>query len=204
MDKLKWEEGYLKLRRDPKKRERRLTMFGLKKNSCILELGCGDGLNLKVLQGLGCKNIFGLDNSEELLKRILGIPVILSDASNIGLRSDCFDVVFIDSLLHHLYNIRDCLKEVRRILKPSGSLCFMEPRASLSRKILDMATFSPLSNLSSFLKDRNIPLKEEYDVYTHWLKNEHRLFGYLEEYGFRVIFWKKTLIGMLVKCSLVK
>ena len=204
MDRLKWEESYLKVRRNLKQREKRIKMFVLDKNSCILELGCGDGLNLKILQTLGYKNIYGLDNSKELLSYISGIQTILADACNTGLPSDYFDVVFIDSLLHHLHTLEECLKEIRRILKPGGNLCVMEPRPSLIRKIFDLVTLSPLSNLSPFLKNRNISLKEEYDVYVHWLKTEHKLASYLDKYGFKIVFWKKGLIGMFVKCRLIK
>lgn len=204
MDRLKWEKTYLLLRRDEKLREKRIKMFNLDKNSCIVELGCGDGINLRIMQRLGYKNIHGLDNSKELLSLISGIQTILADACNTGLPADYFDVIFIDGFLHHLYNHQDCFKEIRRILKSGGYLCFIEPRNSLFRKILDMVTFSPLSNLARVLRNRRASLKEEYDVYTNWSKIQDRLSGYLENYGFKVVFWKKGPIGMFVKCKLIK
>ncbi len=204
MDRLKWEKTYLLLRRNEKLREKRIRMFGLDKNSCVLELGCGDGINLRIMQKLGYKNLFGLDNSKELLSLISGVQAILADACNTGLAADYFDVIFIDGFLHHLYNHEDCFKEMRRILKSGGYLCFMEPRNSLVRKIRDIITFSPLSNLSPVLRNRNIGLKEEYDVHAYWLKIEHKLAGYIDKYGFKAVFWKKGLIGMFVKCKLIK
>lgn len=204
MDRLKWEKTYLLLRRNEKLREKRIGMFNLDKSSRIVELGCGDGINLRIMQKLGYKDIYGLDNSQELLDLISGIQTILADACNTGLPEDHFDAIFIDSFLHHLYNHEECFKEMGRILKSGGELCFMEPRNSLLRKILDIITFSPLSNLSPLLRNRNIGLKEEYDVYMYWLKIEHKLAGYLDKYGFKVVFWKKGTIGMFVKCKLIK
>ena len=204
MDRLKWEKTYLLLRRNEKLREKRIRMFDLDKSSYILDLGCGDGLNLKILQKLGYKNICGLDNSRELLSRISGIQTILADACNTGLPSDYFDVIFIDGFLHHLYNHQDCFAEMRRILKDGGYLCFIEPRNSPLRKLLDIITLSPLSNLTPLLKNRRISLKEEYDVYTNWSKIQNRLAGYIDKYGFGVVFWKKGPIGMIVKCKLIK
>lgn len=204
MDRLKWEKTYLLLRRNEKVREKRIRMFNLDKNSCIVELGCGDGINLRIMLKMGYKNIYGLDNSKELLSLISGIQTILANACNTGLPQDNFDVIFIDAFLHHLYNHEDCFKEMRRILRPGGFLCFIEPRNSLARKILDLVTFSALSNLLPLLKNRKISLKEEYAVYTNWSKMQKRLADYLDKYGFKVVFWKNSPIGMFVKCKLIK
>lgn len=204
MDKSKWEESYLLLRRNEALREKRIKMFGLDKKSCVLELGCGDGLNLRILKKLGYNNIFGLDNSKELLSRISGIQTILADACNTGLPPDYFDVIFIDSLLHHLYEPQECLAEIRRVLKTGGFLCFMEPRNSLARKLFDLVTFSPLSKLSPLLRNRRISLSEERDVYNHWLGIEKDFFGHIDRQGFKIIFRKKGLIGMFVKTRLTK
>lgn len=204
MDRQKWEKTYLLLRRNEKLRGKRIRMFNLDKDSRIVELGCGDGINLRIMQELGFKNIYGLDNSKELLSLISGIQTVLADACNTGLPTDYFDAIFIDGFLHHLYNHEDCFKEMRRILKPAGLLCFIEPRNSLARKILDLVTFSPLSNLLPLLRNRKISLKEEYDVYTNWSKMQSKLAGYLDKYGFKVVFWKNGPIGMFVKCKLIK
>lgn len=204
MDRLKWEKTYLLLRRDEKLREKRIRMFDLDKGSRIAEFGCGDGINLRIMQRLGYIDLHGLDNSKELLGLASGIHTILADACNTGLPADYFDVIFIDGFLHHLYNHEDCFREMRRVLKSGGYLCFIEPRNSLVRKVLDMVTFSPLSNLARVLRNRRISLKEEYDVYSNWSKMQNRLAGYLDKYGFNVIFWKKGPIGMFVKCKLIK
>lgn len=204
MDRLKWEKTYLLLRRNEKLRGKRIRMFNLDKDSCIVELGCGDGINLRIMQKLGYKNIHGLDNSKELLSLISGIQTILADACNTGLPADYFDVIFIDGFLHHLYSHEDCFKEMRRILKAGGLLCFIEPRNSFMRKVLDWVTFSPFSNLTSLLRNRRISLKEEYDLYSTWSKVQNKLPVYLDKYGFKVVFWKKGPVGMFVKCRLVK
>lgn len=200
----RWERSYVKVRRNLWLRQKRIKMFNLNKCSKILELGCGDGLNLKILQKLGYPEVFGLDNSHALLSRISGARIVAADACEIALADNSFDVVLIDSVLHHIRNLDGCLKEIRRILKPGGVLCFMEPRDSFPRRILDMLTYSWLSHLSAYLTQRKITLQEEQSLYSHWLKNKGELILSLKAHGFETIFWKKNPIGMLVKCSLKK
>lgn len=200
----KWEKTYLRVRRGVKLREKRIRIFKLDRAWRILELGCGDGLNLKIMQRLGYANIYGLDNSQELLKHIPDIPRICADMRATGLAAETFDAVFIDSVLHHLYDQKDCLREIRRILKPRGIFCILEPRNSLLRKLFDMATFSPLSLFIPFLKDRRVIVREEYELYNRWLKTGHNLKDSLCRCGFKTVFWKIWLIGMGIKCELIK
>lgn len=204
MDKAKWEKAYLHTRRNLKIREKRLKMFELKKGWRVVEFGCGDGLNLKVLRKLGYKDIFGLDNSRELLERIPDIPTILADACNAGLLSDSFDAVLVDSLLHHLAEPDKCLREIKRVLKPSGILCIMEPRNSIARKALDIITFSLFSGFIPRLKSRKMSMQEEYELHMRWLDNEGAFKSSIAKYGFKALFWKKGLIGMFIKCKLIK
>ncbi len=176
-------------------------MFSFPVQSRILELGCGDGLNLKIMQELGYKNVFGLDNSFALLSRIKGIPVVLADACKTGFAGSSFDVIFIDSFLHHLEDYNACLREIKRILKPKGLLCFMEPRNSFARGILDWLTFLPVLQFLPFFKNRSISLKEEYLVYRKWLKTYDEFMVLLKNNGFKVLFLKNGLIGFFVKST---
>ncbi len=180
-------------------REKRIRMFSLPLGARILELGCGDGLNLKILQRLGYKNVFGLDNSFVLLKRVKDVPVVLADACKTGFARNSFDVIFIDSFFHHLEDPGICLQEIKRILKPQGLLCFMEPRKSLARSILDWLTFLPFLQAFLFFKNRSISLREEYGVYYKWLRTYNDFMILLKNSGFKVLFLKNGLIGFLVK-----
>jgi len=176
-------------------------MFSFSPRSRILELGCGDGLNLEIMHKLGYKNVFGLDYSFDLLKRIKGIPVLLADACKTGFTANSFDVVFIDSFLHHLESPGECLQEIKRILKPKGLLCFMEPRNSFIRTVLDWLTFLPVLQFLPFFKNRSISLKEEYGVYRKWLKTHKEFMVLLKNSGFKVLFLRNGLIGFFVKST---
>ena len=93
-----------------------------------LEIGAGTGLrNFSLLEELAA-NVILLDASAESLeagrtahpqaRRIVG------DATDIDLGKATVDVVVACDLFMHLRDWQPCLREVRRVLKPSGVLFF--------------------------------------------------------------------------------
>ena len=196
----RWEEAYLGQRRSLRRREKRIKAFNIDKNKSILDYGCGYGLDLKIFRKLGYRNIAGLDRSEDYISKLRQeFKVYLADACNTGLPSDSFDVVFINSTLHHL-DIHNALREIKRILKVGGELCLIEPRDTFARKILDLITLNPIIASFGYLKRRRITLLEEWETYRNWLKQQPSLISILKEYGFEVVFHKKLLVTIMVKC----
>lgn len=95
------------------------------KNKKILELGCGVGFNLKVLNNLGAKTS-GIDILPELREKIEGIDLIIDDCENLQKIFDngVFDIIysmdfFTDSILTSDKS-RKILRESFEILKPGG------------------------------------------------------------------------------------
>lgn len=197
MNTKRWEEANLGLRRSLKRRKKRIIDFNIAKHKSILDYGCGDGLDLRLFRELGYNNIAGLDNSEDYVSRIrTEFDAYQVDACNTGLPDNSFDVVFINGVLHHL-NVYDALKEVKRILKVGGELCIQEPGNSIARGLLDILTFVvPFG----YLKRRRIAAKEERDTYKSWLKLEPAFLAILREFGFQIVFYRKLLITIMVKC----
>lgn len=200
----RWEEANLKYRRNLAIRERRIRLFNIQKHKSILDFGCGDGLNLKIFRKLGYTNIYGLDKSESYISKLRQeFKVYLADACDTGLPSKSFDVIFIDSVLHHL-EMEHAFKEIKRILKNGGELCFIEPRNNLARRVLDFITLSPVSASFGPLKNRRVTLIEEHETYENWSKQQSFLVPVLNKFGFRIIFRRKFFITMVVKCLLKK
>jgi len=197
MNTSRWEEANLRLRRNLRRRERRINAFDIARNKSILDYGCGDGLDLKIFKKLGYENIAGLDNSEDYVSRVGSeFKVYLADACNTGLPSHSFDVVFINGVLHHL-NVYDALKEVKRILRVGGELCIQEPGNSPAREMLDLLTFMvPFG----YLRRRRIAAVEERDTYKGWLRLEPLFSSILQKFGFGVVFYRRLLITIMVKC----
>jgi SAM-dependent methyltransferase len=112
---------------------RRVKMLSghLKPGMTILELGCGTGYFTHELARSGA-GIVAIDISPELLEIARAkrsgpnIRYEIQDACALTYADAMFDSVVGSSILHHL-EIEQALREVYRVLKPSGTIYFTEP-----------------------------------------------------------------------------
>ena len=100
--------------------------------SRALEVGCGVGGITNRIQNTGADIIASelyIDFVQDARRRIpekTHINYLVSDTQELPLVSESLDVVFGNSILHHL-DISSALKEFWRILKPGGRIVFTEP-----------------------------------------------------------------------------
>lgn len=101
----------------------------LKKESKILDMGCGTGIIMKKFQNLGF-NICGIDKSSDAIsfckKRGLN-NVKLGDGNNIPFENEKFDIVIALDILEHVDDDSLVLKEMNRVLKKGGKLIISVP-----------------------------------------------------------------------------
>ena len=95
-----------------------------------LDLGCGDGMNLRWLRP-HFERFYASDyNLLRLIRaRQLGVDVhlFMADIGNYPANDDVFDVIFFNHVLEHIPDDARALREVRRILKPGGLLILGVP-----------------------------------------------------------------------------
>jgi ubiquinone/menaquinone biosynthesis C-methylase UbiE len=99
----------------------------------VLEIGIGSGLNLP-LYGPGVGLVIGLEPSPELLRMarerasnaVAPIEFLEASAEAVPLDDDCVDTVVTTWTLCTIPNATRALTEMRRVLKPSGALLFVE------------------------------------------------------------------------------
>jgi SAM-dependent methyltransferase len=76
------------------------------KTNTLIELGCGNGKNLKyaINNGYDIDNTIGIDNSNSLINicNRSGLHVILGDICNVSFLNTQFDNVLCIAVLHHL------------------------------------------------------------------------------------------------------
>lgn len=135
------------------------------KNMRILDLGCGTGTLLFVLQKEGYQELFGIDLSPNMVKiakkRLNDANLKVGFAENTGFPDNFFDLVVGISILHHIPNLKKVSREMSRILKKGGRILFMEPnkdwffenKKGLTQRILKVALL-PLKVLV-YLKNKN-------------------------------------------------
>jgi ubiquinone/menaquinone biosynthesis C-methylase UbiE len=93
------------------------------KNSTILDIGCGNGRNMRNKDYI----FYGVDNCENFIKlaKIVTSNVFLLDMTKLPFPDNYFDAIISIASFHHLSNnIRrnECLKEMKRVLKPNGKI----------------------------------------------------------------------------------
>jgi SAM-dependent methyltransferase len=109
---------------------RELHRRGWKKAERLLDLGCGDGNNLRWLAPFADR-LYGSDYNLARLARAqarsTGATLFLADLLNYPIFDDSFDVVFFNHVIEHIPDDMAALSTVHRILKPGGLLVLGAP-----------------------------------------------------------------------------
>jgi ubiquinone/menaquinone biosynthesis C-methylase UbiE len=180
----------------------------LDKSAKILELFCGRGELLTVLNSWGYNNIFALDISKELIEDIeVKSKIIVGNSLNLSFKSHSFEVVIVNEGLHHLDSFSDIsmqLKEIRRVLVNNSLFVFCEPRNSLFRKIAFRLVFSPLSKFVKRIQACRIIFEEEMKNYTNWIQNEDKIYPLLIANGFLIKSIRRSPLHIFVECTVNK
>ena len=109
----------------------------------VLEIGIGSGLNLPFYDLDKINKIWGLDPSEELnsmaekVARDIDIDVdlIIGGAEEIPLPENSIDTILLTYTLCTIPKVKDSIKEIERVLKPSGSMLFCEHGLAPDEKV---------------------------------------------------------------------
>ncbi len=112
----------------------------IKPNGKILDVGCGTGYFAEKF--LSKYDVTGVDISEEMIKyaQTRMKEAVQADAQNMPFPDNTFDIVIARSLLHHLPDPKQGVKEIKRVLKRGGKVIFTDTHNSflsnLPRKIM--------------------------------------------------------------------
>lgn len=104
---------------------------GLERAERALDLGCGDGrLSVELAAG----NLTAADVSALALARARGrLPgaalVELDPDAPLPLEDSAFDLALCAETLEHVRDVQLCLSELRRVLRPGGTLALTTPAA---------------------------------------------------------------------------
>lgn len=104
------------------------------KNSEILDYGCGIGpviekvikYNPQKITGIDISDVSILKAREKFYDQIDKVELKVDNCEKTKFEDNKFDIVYGLGILHHL-QFSKCITEIARILKPGGSLLFIEP-----------------------------------------------------------------------------
>ncbi|KKQ25102.1 MAG: Type 11 methyltransferase [Microgenomates group bacterium GW2011_GWC1_37_12b] len=126
--KLLIEEGFSKVfkLRDLKNKNY-LDFLDLKKESKLLEVGCGDGVFLKRIVKTYKVKAWGIDISSNSIRRAKiddeqKIKFRVADATKIPFPKNSFDNIICFDTLEHIKDQNKVIEEMIRVLKPGGKL----------------------------------------------------------------------------------
>jgi ubiquinone/menaquinone biosynthesis C-methylase UbiE len=98
-----------------------------------LDIGCGYGVNSGIF-GQGFENIycsdFNIANSvkcKEYMSRHEKVFFLASDAQSLPFKDKCFDLITAISLIEHVFDQKQMVREVLRVLKRNGVLAMQFP-----------------------------------------------------------------------------
>lgn len=152
----------------------------------LLDVGCGRGEHLSEFRKLGFQ-VKGVDISEEAkeLSNDLEIEIIDVEKELLPYKDRSFDVVFNKSLIEHLNNPDNFMREAFRVLKSGGRLITMTPDWGSVYKIF----YEDYTHRTPFTIDS--------------LKDIYRIFGFkvIEVTKFRQlpILWKHPSLTIFSK-----
>ncbi len=119
-------------------------MLGEIRGKRVLDLGCGEGHNTRMLASRGARvtgvdfsgKMIGLAIQEEKRKK-LGIDYYVSNAGNLRrFKNSSFDIVACFMALQDIENYKAAIKEVFRVLKRRGRFVFAIPHPCFEVRII--------------------------------------------------------------------
>jgi 2-polyprenyl-3-methyl-5-hydroxy-6-metoxy-1,4-benzoquinol methylase len=130
-------ERYGKLQRRRFNKENRFRILGDLRGKKVLDVGCGDGVNVVNLAALGAQ-VTGIDISPGAIalaqKRVdvngltSSVRLLCSPIEAADIQDGTFDIIWGDAVLHHLIEVLEpTMIQLRRCVKPGGMMIFSEP-----------------------------------------------------------------------------
>ena len=119
-----------------------------KKFKNVLDAGCGDGRLGKLVKHIWGVEVYGVDISKKgvTLARSFGVKAKVADLSKkIPFASNSFDLIICTEMIEHVADPDTLLKEIRRVLKPDGTLLLTTPNlSSWTNRILFILGIYPI------------------------------------------------------------
>jgi len=146
--------------------------------SRALDLACGEGRLSRMLGSLG-HQVAGVDAAPTMVQLALSQddarPAVLGDAASLPFRDEAFGLVVAYMCLHDIDAMAEAVREVARVLQPSGLLCAAIPHpinTAGSFQTRDPA--APFVIAASYLEPAPSVMVAEREGYRLTFHSEHR------------------------------
>jgi SAM-dependent methyltransferase len=107
-----------------------LSSLGLQSDLRVIDIGCGVGSNLRLLQSMGSK-LVGVDSEMYSLlhtrKSLPAVSLVNGDLMRLPFKSNSVDLILASDVLEHLDEDTMGIREIYRSLKREGKVLFTVP-----------------------------------------------------------------------------
>lgn len=157
------------------------------KPEAVLDIGCGPGNILALLQATIGSKLAGIDISSEMAeiarKRVPAADIRIGDSESLPWSEDKFDAVICTDSFHHYPAPEKVLREIRRVLKTGGKFILADPWCP-----------TPVRQLINFF----LPISPYGDVKIYSEKEVKYMLVYE---GFEKITWEKAGKCAFLSCA---
>ena len=166
-----------------------LGRYSSRGNQKALEIGPGAGVYLPALAHLfqevtaiDIENAF-LENAELMMERFPNLKLLADDITASKLPPATFDLILCTEVIEHLTHSEVAVKEMGRLLRPSGILILTTPQRFSTLELMSKIAFLPgIINLVRFIYRE--PILETGHIN---LMTEKQVTAQLESGGFRLL-----------------
>ncbi len=149
------------------------------KNKNLLDLACGDGMDMVHYAKLGAK-VFGIDMSEELIKKAkennpkFQNNISIADFEGTQLPKRKFDIIVSKYALQTSFNVDKVFSEAHRMLKPGGEFIILttHPLRQFLERRGKKKDYFKTKVVNSILFDGCITAKEPTHTFLEYLSPE--------------------------------
>ena len=99
-----------------------------------LDLACGSGRYARLLASAGASRVVAADFSSAMLSRVTTGDRVRADLTHLPFTADSFDLVVSGLAIGHAGDLGACLKEIARVLRPGGTVCYSDFHCEAARR----------------------------------------------------------------------
>lgn len=139
----------------------RRAIAALPRESSVIDIGCGGGLDLSAYRDMGFANLLGLEPGprDEALGRLgPGVPVLDGAFEVLPLESQSVDAALSRFAIHYCADLDRAFLEVARVLRPGGLFAFVTSHPAADA----LETPNPDGTITMTLFDGQIELTYPY------------------------------------------
>lgn len=117
---------------------------------CVLDVGCAFGYGTAALtgSGRGRRHVIGVEQDEahllEARRQFPWLPILAADAAALPIEDDAVDGVAMLDVLEHVAEPAAVIAELRRVLRPGGSLVVSVPHRGLLTRLDSLNVYPAL------------------------------------------------------------